>query len=159
MRETHVFLVSDSGEINSIPHETYVALVRREAAETRYANQCVQLADFYVERLDDNRFQLENETYGRLAFDATGMVTRDARSEERSPDRDEYHRAPAKEPGWLPTPREREALLAELTHRLGQVIFGEDVDLETNHASGPRTATERSIDSEEIIENGDRSIG
>lgn len=67
------FLLSDAGVI-PLAHDTFVALMRGEAAAAAFAGQTLRLADWYVRMEGEVPAQVVNESYTWLPVDAGGRA-------------------------------------------------------------------------------------
>lgn len=106
-----VFLLDAEGGVHPIPHHLYVELVRGAAANPHLAGKSMRLAEWYVRMTHGTPETVVNETYALLTFDAEGRVDW-AATPSFHPHRDDA--VLASESASLPTPEERDRMLAVL---------------------------------------------
>ena len=132
MYRTHIFVVTDDGQIEPLPQPQYAKLLRGDIQLPRYANRAVRIADWFVEIKDDRPVGLINETYSLVHLDEHGRVRRrherhgarvnrafyDALANSAYPDADEDPAVQRlrgelqSEYAWRPSDQERRALFA-----------------------------------------------
>ncbi len=108
---SYVFLIDEQGAIHPLPHRLYVALVRGEGATPQFAGKTLRLAEWYVRLAHGEPDTVVNEAYALLTFDAEGRVDW-AATPSFHPHRNSA--VLASESASLPSPEEREAMLALL---------------------------------------------
>lgn len=74
MLRTYLFFLPDSGELEPVPQDDYVRLVRGEQRVPKYAGRKIRVADWYVKVAQGIPAEVENETYTFLEFDQAGRV-------------------------------------------------------------------------------------
>lgn len=111
LRELREYLTVRQGEVHPIPHHLYVELVRGAAANPHLAGKTIRLAEWYVRMTHGTPETVVNETYALLTFDAEGRVDW-AATPSFHPHRDDA--VLASESASLPTPEERDRMLAVL---------------------------------------------
>lgn len=114
---SYVFLLDDQGAIHPLPHRLYLEIVRGEAATPQFAGKTLRLAEWYVRMEQGGPDTVVNEAYALLTFDADGRVDW-AATPSFHPHRDSA--VLASESASLPSPEEREAMLALLFGAAGE---------------------------------------
>lgn len=108
---SYAFLLDDADEVDPLPHQVYVALVRGEAAVPQFAGKTLRLAEWYLRLRGDEPVAVVNETYARLSIDRDGRA--------------DWHATPAPPPGTA-TASDNPALpSAAERQRMQAVLFGE----------------------------------
>jgi len=114
---SYVFLLDDQGAVHPLPHRLYLEIVRGEAATPQFAGKTLRVAEWYVRMEQGEPDTVVNETYALLTFDAEGRADW-AATPSFHPHRDSA--ALASESASLPSPAEREAMLALLFGAAGE---------------------------------------
>ncbi|TWI52710.1 hypothetical protein IQ22_03086 [Pseudomonas duriflava] len=120
------FLLDEAGQVHSLPHSLYVAMVHSEAAPIGLAGKRLRLVDWYVRLKDGCAEHVASEWYGWIHIDAEGCyhpstLPNDPPAVLNSRNIDETA---------LPTDEERE--------RLELLVFGKTLSsTETTEERGP----------------------
>lgn len=72
--EDYVFFRLDGGDLVTVPHERYVALMHKIQPITEYAKQHVRVAIFYVEMEKSCPVAVVNANYSLLEFNEAGFA-------------------------------------------------------------------------------------
>lgn len=72
--ETWLFLTDMNGQVASLAHERYVALVRRQVSAPEFAGRRFILVDWYLRLVDKKPQSVVSETCSWLVFDAQGWL-------------------------------------------------------------------------------------
>jgi hypothetical protein len=75
MHKDYVFLCPSPNEVVPVPHDVYVALMRKQQSLTQHAGQQVRLAILYVAMHDGRPVEAVNAHYSLLDFDEAGYAS------------------------------------------------------------------------------------